>query len=39
LDGGPGTPLASTIVDLRSTRPALVREGPVSWSEVLAVLR
>ena len=38
LDGGSGTPLASTIVDLTSARPALVREGPVSWSEVLAVL-
>jgi L-threonylcarbamoyladenylate synthase len=38
LDGGPGTPLASTIVDLTSGHPALVREGPVSWSEVLAVL-
>jgi L-threonylcarbamoyladenylate synthase len=40
LDGGPGRPLASTIVSLVSGGlPALVREGPVAWAEVLAVLR
>jgi L-threonylcarbamoyladenylate synthase len=39
LDGGPGRPVASTIVDLASARPALVRAGAVAWDDVEAVLR
>lgn len=39
LDGGPGRPLASTIVSLASGRAELLREGAVSWNEVLGVLR
>jgi L-threonylcarbamoyladenylate synthase len=39
LEGGPGQPLASTIVNLVSGRAELLREGAVSWDEVLGVLR
>jgi L-threonylcarbamoyladenylate synthase len=37
LDGGPGQPLASTIVDLTGP-PRLLREGPVAWADLLALL-
>jgi tRNA A37 threonylcarbamoyladenosine synthetase subunit TsaC/SUA5/YrdC len=39
LDAGPGGDLASTLVDLTSDPPRLVREGAVAWAHVLAVLR
>jgi L-threonylcarbamoyladenylate synthase len=38
LDGGPGQPRSSTIVDLRGDFPRLLREGPVPWADVLEVL-
>jgi len=38
LDGGPGRPAASTLVDLTGGAPRLVRAGPVEWKEVLATL-
>jgi L-threonylcarbamoyladenylate synthase len=38
LDAGPGGTLASTIVDLASAAPALLRAGAVAWEEVIAVL-
>jgi tRNA threonylcarbamoyl adenosine modification protein (Sua5/YciO/YrdC/YwlC family) len=39
LDGGPsGAPVASTIVDLTSSTPRILREGAVPTSEVAAVL-
>jgi len=39
LDGGPsGAPVASTIVDLTSSAPRILREGAVPTSEVAAVL-
>jgi L-threonylcarbamoyladenylate synthase len=38
LDGGPGTPRPSTIVDLTVEEPRLLREGAVAWPQVLAVL-
>ena len=38
LDGGPGRPLASTIVDLTGEHVALVRAGAVAWADVEAVL-
>jgi L-threonylcarbamoyladenylate synthase len=38
LDGGPGRPLPSTIVDLTGGAPRLLREGPVAWPDVLGVL-
>jgi L-threonylcarbamoyladenylate synthase len=37
LDGGPGRPLASTIVDVSGGPPRLVREGALPWDEVLRV--
>ena len=39
LDGGPGRPLASTIVDLTGHSPRLVRQGAVPWADVLASLQ
>jgi tRNA threonylcarbamoyl adenosine modification protein (Sua5/YciO/YrdC/YwlC family) len=39
LDGGPGTPAPSTIVDVSGPLPRLVRGGAVSWDEVENVLR
>jgi L-threonylcarbamoyladenylate synthase len=39
LDAGPGGDLASTLVDLTSDPPRLLREGAVPWAHVLAVLR
>jgi L-threonylcarbamoyladenylate synthase len=38
LDGGPGRPASSTLVDLTGAAPRLVRPGPVSWVDVLATL-
>jgi L-threonylcarbamoyladenylate synthase len=38
LDGGPGHPRSSTIVDLSGNVPRLLREGPVPWADVLEVL-
>jgi tRNA A37 threonylcarbamoyladenosine synthetase subunit TsaC/SUA5/YrdC len=38
LDAGPGTPLASTIVDLTGAVPALSRAGAVAWEDVMAAL-
>jgi L-threonylcarbamoyladenylate synthase len=38
LDGGPGRPLASTIVDLTGDAPVLLRAGAVAWADVMAVL-
>jgi L-threonylcarbamoyladenylate synthase len=38
LDGGPGPPRPSTIVDLSGGVPRLLREGPVPWADVLEVL-
>lgn len=37
LDGGPGQPLPSTIVDLTGPEPRLLRAGPVSWDDVRRV--
>jgi L-threonylcarbamoyladenylate synthase len=39
LDGGHGRAIASTIVDLTSTPPRLLRAGAVSWEEIEGVLR
>jgi L-threonylcarbamoyladenylate synthase len=39
LDAGPGRALASTIVDLGSEPPCLLRAGAVGWNDVLQVLR
>lgn len=39
LDAGPGRPLASTIVDVTGDAPRLLREGPLGWDEIAAVLR
>ena len=39
LDGGPGRPLPSTIVDLTGDEPRLLREGAIEWAAVLEVLR
>lgn len=39
LDAGRGRAVASTIVDLTSTPPRLLRGGAVSWEEVEGVLR
>lgn len=38
LDGGPGRPVPSTIVDLTADPPRLLRAGAVPWDEVLALL-
>ena len=38
LDGGPGRPGASTLVDLTETVPRLLRPGPVAWDDVVATL-
>jgi L-threonylcarbamoyladenylate synthase len=38
LDGGPGRPASSTLVDLTGAAPRLLREGPVAWTDVLATL-
>jgi L-threonylcarbamoyladenylate synthase len=38
LDGGPGQPRSSTIVDLSGGVPRLLREGPVPWADVLELL-
>ncbi len=38
LDAGPGSPLASTIVDLAGSAPALLRAGAVAWEDVVAAL-
>jgi L-threonylcarbamoyladenylate synthase len=37
LDGGPGRPSPSTIVEIRAGEARLLREGAVPWSEVEAV--
>jgi L-threonylcarbamoyladenylate synthase len=39
LDGGHGRAGASTIVDLTSTPPRLLRAGLVPWEEIEGVLR
>jgi L-threonylcarbamoyladenylate synthase len=39
LDGGPGRPASSTLVDLTGATPRLLRPGPVEWEDVLATLR
>ena len=39
LDAGPGSRVASTIVDLTGTPPRLVRSGAVAWTDVLAALQ
>jgi len=38
LDGGPGGPVASTIVDVTGTEPVLVRAGAVAWADVEAAV-
>lgn len=38
LDGGPGLPASSTLVDLTEATPRLLRPGPVAWEDVLAAL-
>ena len=38
LDGGPGRPASSTLVDLTGDGPRLLRAGPVEWKDVLATL-
>jgi len=38
LDAGPGNARSSTIVDLSSDAPRLLRAGPVAWDEIVAVL-
>jgi L-threonylcarbamoyladenylate synthase len=38
LDGGPGSPLPSTLIDLTGRAPRLLREGPIGWNDVLATL-
>jgi L-threonylcarbamoyladenylate synthase len=38
LDGGPGLPVASTIVDLTGPEPRLLRAGVVDWEHVRRVL-
>ena len=38
IDAGPGHPLGSTIVELAAGQPRLLRAGPISWSDVHAVL-
>jgi L-threonylcarbamoyladenylate synthase len=39
LDAGPGSQVASTIVDLTGAPPRLVRSGAVAWADVLASLQ
>ena len=39
LDAGRGRAVASTIVDLASTPPCLLRGGAISWEEIEGVLR
>lgn len=39
LDSGPAGSAPSTIVDLSTGEPRLLREGAISWGDVLAVLR
>ena len=39
LDGGPGQPAPSTLVDLTDAAPRLLRPGPVQWEDVFATLR
>jgi L-threonylcarbamoyladenylate synthase len=39
IDGGPGRPTPSTIVDLTGAHPRLLREGAVSWEAVRQILR
>ena len=38
MDGGPGRPASSTLVDLTGDGPRLLRAGPVEWKDVLATL-
>jgi len=38
LEGGPGRPVPSTLVDLTGSAPRLLRAGPVEWGDVLATL-
>ena len=39
LDGGPGTiGVSSTMVDLTSKKPKMLREGPITFKEILDVL-
>src|SRR5262249_46286966 len=38
LDGGPGRPLGSTIVDLTAKPARLLRPGPIAWEVVEGVL-
>lgn len=38
LDGGPGRPVASTVVDLSAGGPRLLRAGAVEWEQVRRVL-
>jgi len=37
LDAGPGSPVVSTIVDVTSPAPLLIRAGAVAWDEVRSV--
>jgi tRNA threonylcarbamoyl adenosine modification protein (Sua5/YciO/YrdC/YwlC family) len=39
LDGGPGGPVASTIVEVTSDVPRLLRAGAIPWSDIAATLR
>jgi len=39
LDAGRGRAVASTIVDLTSTPPRLLRGGAIPWEEIEGVLR
>lgn len=38
VDGGIGNSVASTVVDLSGSLPALLREGAVPWAEILGAL-
>jgi L-threonylcarbamoyladenylate synthase len=38
LDGGPGRPVSSTLVDLTGDRPRLLRAGAIEWKDVLATV-
>jgi tRNA A37 threonylcarbamoyladenosine synthetase subunit TsaC/SUA5/YrdC len=39
IDGGPGRPLPSTVVDAREEEPRLLRAGAIAWEAVLRALR
>lgn len=39
LDAGPGRPMPSTLIDLTTAEPRLVREGAVPWAAISALLK